>query len=123
YVTGTGYDPSTSYDIYVVEDVTTWTDGMSIPSRVADTATSIMSNTGGTLDPTLVWSNPQTVGMFDVVVDLNENGYYDEGVDVLDDDDIEVTAGFVIPEFSPFLLLPLFIGFTLFATILRRRIR
>jgi len=37
-VMGEGYLPSTSYPVYVVAD-TTWTDGLAIPSRVADTAT------------------------------------------------------------------------------------
>jgi hypothetical protein len=34
-----------------------------------------------------------------MIVDVNKNGLYDEGIDALDSSDVQVTAGFVIPEF------------------------
>jgi hypothetical protein len=38
-------------------------------------------------------------GKYDIIVDVNMNGRYDQGVDAIDDNDIKVTAGFfVIPE-------------------------
>jgi PKD repeat protein len=99
YASGTGYSPSTTYVIYVVEDVTAWTDGIAIPSRVPGTATSISSDADGNIPATIVWSAPLVLGKYDIVVDVNGNGVYDEDTDALDDTNIEVTAGFnVIPE-------------------------
>jgi hypothetical protein len=103
YVVGNGYAPSTiaviTYPIYVVEDVT-WVDDMSIPDRVSGTVTTVSSDSLGNVIPTLVWNSPLIPGKYDIVVDVNYNGFYDVGIDALDDSDIEVTAGFfVIPEF------------------------
>ena len=52
-----------------------------------------------------MWSDPATVGKYDMVVDVNGNGLYDVGIDALDNNDVEVTAGFVIPEFVSLSLL------------------
>lgn len=121
YVIGSGYSPSTTYDLYLVEDVATWSDGMPIPTRVAGTANAISSDASGNIPTTLVWSALLTLGKYDIVVDVNGNGVYDAGVDALDDSDIQVTAGFnVIPEVpfgtlmtfvSMFIALIGFIGF------------
>jgi len=100
YVTGDYFAPSAaSFDIYVVDDVPTWVDGMAIPSRVPGTAVSVSSSSDGSVSTTLVWSAPLAVGMYDIVVDVDGDGVYDKGKDALDDNDIRVTAGFnVIPE-------------------------
>jgi hypothetical protein len=122
YMMGTGYAPSTSFPVYVVVD-TTWTDGMTIPSRVVDTATFITSNTGGDIEASEVWSSPLNLGKYDVVVDVNGNGVYDEGVDALDDSDLEVTAGVVvIPEFPVAMLLPVLAGISLIAALVKKRL-
>lgn len=104
-VNGSGFLPNATYDFYLVEDVKTWTDGMTIPSRVPGTATSITSDNDGTVLPLVVWSDPSTVGAYDIIVDVNMNGLYDEDIDALDNNDVEVTAGFVTPEISASLLL------------------
>jgi hypothetical protein len=95
-VVGSGFSPETSYEVQVVSDVD-WTDGMTIPSYVAKTT--VMTDSGGAImDAYPVW-NGATPGKYDIIVDVNNNGIYDEGIDALDDSDIEVTAGFfVIPE-------------------------
>jgi hypothetical protein len=113
FITGSGYAPSTTYNLFVVAD-TDWSDGMSIPSRISGTSNNVTSNTEGAVPSTVVWSNPQAIGKYDIVVDVNGNGVYDAGVDALDNSDVEVTAGMVIPEISPFLFLAFFILFTLF---------
>jgi hypothetical protein len=124
YVTGGGYSPSTAYNFSIVVDVETWTDGMAIPERVAETLTTVSSNIDGDIPPTAVWGDPQAVGKYDMVVDVNGNGQYDVGIDVLDDNDIEVTAGFsVIPEFPSFIVPQLFLIATLLAAIIYRRKR
>lgn len=100
HVIGNGYSASTTYDLYIVEDQATWTDGMTIPTRVPGTATTVTSNASGNIPPSAVWSPPLTPGNYDIVVDVNGNGAYDVDVDTLDDSDIQITAGFnVIPEF------------------------
>lgn len=99
YVVGSYYAISTTYDIYMVDDVDPWTDGMVIPPRVPGTALTISSDPAGDVPPTLVWGSPLVPGKYDIVIDVNGNGLYDEGVDALDDSDIKVTAGFfIIPE-------------------------
>ena len=115
HVTGEGYEPSTTYNVYLVEDVETWNEGMTIPPRVPETATQITSNTEGAIPPTIIWTNPQVVGKYDIIIDVNNNGIYDPEVDALDNNDVEVTAGMIIPEFSFTLFLTFFVALTLFA--------
>ncbi|NVM57463.1 MAG: hypothetical protein HWN51_05025 [Desulfobacterales bacterium] len=99
YVKGAGYSPSTTYDVYLVEDVT-WVDGMAIPPPVAGTIASISSDATGNVPATLLWSDPLVPGRYDIVVDVDGDGLYYAESDALDDNDIEVTAGFfVIPEY------------------------
>ena len=93
--------------------------GLLIPARVADTLTTVSSDPLGNILPTAVWGNPETVGRYDIVVDVNGNGQYDADMDALDDNDIEVTAGFVVPEFSSVLLV--FIVATLLSVFLLKR--
>lgn len=107
YVTGTGYAPSKTYNIYVVADLD-WTDKMAIPTRISGTATQVASDASGNITAA-VWGPPTVLGKYDIVLDGNENGQYDVGIDALDNNDIEVTAGFtIIPEFLSSLILPLF---------------
>jgi hypothetical protein len=95
-VVGAGFSPETSYDVQVVNDVD-WTDGMTIPAYVAKTSVTTDAF-GEILDAYPVWDGA-TPGKYDIIVDVNNNGIYDEGIDALDDSDIQVTAGFfVIPE-------------------------
>jgi hypothetical protein len=123
YVSGVGYSPSTTYNIYIVADVETWSDGMTIPSRASGTATTVVSDVMGGILSATVWVNPQTLGKYDIVVDVNGNGVYDAGIDALDDNDVEVTAGFVIPELQPALILPLFMILTMLAIVTARKER
>ncbi|MGD8566211.1 MAG: hypothetical protein PVF96_07690 [Candidatus Bathyarchaeota archaeon] len=120
FVNGSGYSPFTEYDCYVVWDQITWMDGMILPERVPETEPAIFSDAYGNIVPTSVWHNPQTVGNYDIVIDVNDNGQYDAGVDALDDGDVEVTAGLsIVPEFST--LLPFFILLLSLSAILLRK--
>lgn len=104
-VNGSGFQPSTTYAVYVVNDVT-WTDGMNIPTRVPGTATEILSDSSGNVIPSRVWNAPLTIGKYDILVDVNDNGKYDADTDAIDDNDIQVTAGLqVIPEFSSVIVM------------------
>jgi hypothetical protein len=114
YINGSGLAPFATYDLYVVNDVDNWVNGTSIPARVPDTAINVSTDVAGTISPAVAWSDPQTFGSYDMIVDLNGNGVYDAGIDILDNNDILVTAGFVIPEFaSAATLAMLFIATTL----------
>lgn len=87
------------YPIYVVNDVN-WSDGMAIPPRLPGTETEIYQDPYGYVGRTLVWDKPLTPGRYDIIVDINENGVYNAGCDLLDDNSIAITAGFlVIPEY------------------------
>jgi beta propeller repeat protein len=104
-VNGSGFQPSTTYAVYVVDDVA-WTDGMNIPTRVSGTATEIISDSSGKVIPSRVWNAPLTIGKYDILVDVNGNGKYDANTDATDDNDIQVTAGLqVIPEFSSVIVM------------------
>jgi hypothetical protein len=108
YVMGTGYTPSTIYNIYVVTDLD-WTDKLAIPTRIPGTATQVSSDLSGNVPPTEAWSSPQTLGKYDIIVDVNNNSMYDQGIDALDDNDTQITAGLlVIPEYQ----LAVLLGFT-----------
>lgn len=121
FVNGTNFTPSKTFDFYIVNDVETWTDGDAIPTRVAGTSTSITSDANGTVLPTEVWSDPATEGKYDIIVDVNGNELYDEGIDALDNNDAEVTAGFVIPEFVTLSFLLAFQMATLLSLIICKR--
>ncbi len=119
YMYGNQYDPDQEYTIYVVAD-TSWTDGMAIPTRIAGTATTATSDASGNIAVTQIWSPPLTPGKYDIVVDVNGNDLYDIGIDALDDNDIQVTAGFfVIPEYTFGTILGLVAFFAAFGVFLR----
>lgn len=105
YLCGIGFLPSTTYDVYIVRDVVSWTDNMTIPSRVLNTTSEISSNSTGGIPPVNLWRGPLNLGKFDVVIDVDGDGKYDERVDVLDDNDLEITAGLFIPEFTMLITL------------------
>lgn len=99
YITGSGFAPCTAFNIYVVVD-TTWCDQMSIPSPVVGPATTVSSDASGNILPTILWQAPLTTGKYDIVIDVDGDCKYDKDIDCLDDNDIQVTAGFfVIPDF------------------------
>jgi hypothetical protein len=87
YGTGTGYRPLTTYNVYLVEDVT-WVDGMAIPPRVPGTTTTVTSDASGNIPATLLWSKPFTPGKYDIIVDVDGDDLYHAEIDALDDHDI-----------------------------------
>jgi NADPH:quinone reductase-like Zn-dependent oxidoreductase len=96
YISGSEFCHCGSFCAYVVDD-TTWSNGMKIPSAVASTA--VPSDASGNILPTMVWQGA-TYGKYDIIIDVDGNGYYDEGVDCLVDNAVQVTAGFfVVPEY------------------------
>jgi parallel beta-helix repeat protein len=121
YVKGEGYSPSATYDLYVV-NATTWSDGMPIPQRVEGTATTIASDTSGNISVTPAWNAPITLGNYDIVVDVNRDGYYNSSIDALDQSNVQIKAGFqTVPEFSQITILAALMIITMSATILVRK--
>jgi hypothetical protein len=116
YVNGSGFSPSTTYNLYIVVD-SRWIDGIAIPKRISDTAENVSSDSSGNIPPTSVWSPLLTMGKYDIIIDVNSNDHYDEGIDALDDKDIEVTAGFFIPDFSSQIIVLLFMITTILAVL------
>lgn len=92
YAYGYGYVNNTIYDIYIVED-RSWNDGATIPTRVAGTVETVTTDEWGNIPTgTLIWSSP-VIGEYDIIVDIDGNGTYDECIDALDDMDVN-NAGF-----------------------------
>ena len=82
------------YPIHVVND-TNWSDGMMIPSRIDGTKKRIYTKSRKTIPVgTLIWNYCKS-GQYDIVVDINRNGIYDEDKDPLIDNEIG-TAGFIV---------------------------
>lgn len=112
---GSGYDPSKTYDLYIVKD-RTWTNSMPIPPYIVKTTVSADANGDISPDPTLIW--PSGVqGKYDIIVDVDGNGNYDEGIDALDDMDVN-DAGFEVPTLTTIGLMAL-IGLLLVVTMSR----
>jgi hypothetical protein len=111
-VSGSGYEASETYPIYVVaDDETAWEGGEAL-TRVSGTEEAVTSDSSGDIEATIVWDPTLTPGKYDIVVDFNGNGYYDLGIDALDDNDVVTSAGFlVIPEYWLGALLGLVVCF------------
>ncbi len=97
---------------------------MTIPSRAIGTLTTVTSSSLGTIEAKTGWNPPLILGGFDIIIDVDNNGIYNQRVDALDDSDIEVTAGFfVIPEFALGTIMSLTIFFAAFAVFRKSRAR
>ncbi|MCW3986469.1 MAG: hypothetical protein NWE91_08720 [Candidatus Bathyarchaeota archaeon] len=107
YAYGSGYAPSTTYPIYVVND-TTWTNGMDIPDPIDGTAENVTTDGNGDIaysnleppgpPPALIWpSAVKVTGAYDVIVDVNNDGLYNETIDALDDNDVDGAGFEVLP--------------------------
>lgn len=97
YFRAEGLPANKPVDIYVVPN-REWKIGDPLGEDVSnDGINTVLTDGYGNLPPVEIWSPPLTVGKYDVVMDINQNGRLDEGEPV---DDFTATAGFeVIPEF------------------------
>lgn len=101
YANGTGFPPSSIFstqlvDVWVVNH-TTWSDGMKIPSD--GILTTVATDGYGNILPTIVWHAPLVPGLYDIVADVDRDGYYNAAKDCLDSSSVQVAAGFfVVPE-------------------------
>jgi hypothetical protein len=83
-VSGSGFPPKVKVAIEVVQH-TNWVDGMKIPplvtsSNVGDTTLSGELPVG---PPPVAWWPPLTPGLYDIIVDVGIDGYYNASIDAL----------------------------------------
>jgi hypothetical protein len=94
FVFGSTGSIGTTLPIFVVYD-TSWDNGKEIPDRVPGTEQTVVTDDSGKIyPPQIVWDNADK-GKYDIIVDVNGNGKYDEDMDALDDNDVKA-AGFVV---------------------------
>jgi len=92
YVSGQGFTVGASVTVYLIPD-----GADALPTNAVAIA-SAMINSTGSLPVTLVWSQPLTLGEYDIWVDANQNGVFDEG-DIWANQSVGIYALNVIPEF------------------------
>lgn len=116
YVRGQDFPADTDVTIYLIPD---GEDALPInAAAVASTTT----NSTGDLPVTLVWSQPLTLGEYDIWVDANQNGMFDGG-DVWNSQSIGIYGLDVIPEFSTVaLILLIFIALAVALAIRKRKL-
>jgi len=104
--------------LYVMADQTTWTNGTLLADVSGDGYEELTLSTNGT-QVVKLWDPPLTNGDYDIVVDKNSNGVYDEGMDVVDSFTL---VGFdVIPEFPSSLVMPLFMVLAMSAGVFAKK--
>jgi hypothetical protein len=111
YVSGEDFSVADgTYPIYLVRDVETWTDNMEIPDRV-DGSTMTVDIVDGSFGPTLLWVASEA-GKFDIVLDINDDGHWNND-DALDNDDVVSSPGLIVtPEYAVGSLAALLTCFT-----------
>jgi len=84
---------STSVRVYIVNDSNSWTNQTNL-TDVSGGYKSFTTNSSGFLTTAnSLWAPANTVGNYDVVIDVNSNGVYDQGIDFVFDSS---TTGFVV---------------------------
>jgi len=87
---------STPVDIYVVNNKDDWEEGNTL-SDVSGGIETVATGDDGSISITQIWGSPLTQGSYDIVVDTNRNGEWNEGEPI----DDKMNVGFeAIPEFT-----------------------
>ncbi len=98
HVKGSYYD-QTKCTLYVVNDVVTWIDDTVIATLSPINTVPNVDITSGNIPITSVYPDAAP-GLYDIIVDLNNNGKYEVDKDVLCNNVVMTTAGFfVVPEY------------------------
>jgi hypothetical protein len=99
-VSGGGFEPSSDFTVALVGDVEL-ADGMEIPDAIPDTLTVVSSDPDGNVADAViwdVWGNSETfylpAGVYNLIVDLDGDGVYDEGADLVAVMSVGYWAGF-----------------------------
>mgnify|MGYP001086583721 CR=1 FL=1 len=101
YANGSGYAPDTIYHIRRWKDTgVPWTNGNPPPGTEYGTST-VTSDSSGNIPVTYLSAGiePWEPGKYDLWIDFNSNGLYDEDIDALDDCDVNEGGLMVIPEY------------------------
>jgi hypothetical protein len=108
---------------YVTTHHTTWNNGDTL-TDVSGGAEEITLNPSGN-QTIQIWPPPLTVGIYDIVMDANNNAVYDAGIDRIDS--LQMAGVNVIPEMPPSMaiafFLSVFIATAVFAVFKRFRPR
>lgn len=100
--TETNITTNSSVAVWIVNDSNSWANQTNL-TDVRGSYTNISVNGSGFIDgPHAIWSLPNIVGNYDMVVDANQNGVYDYGTDYVFD--LNVTGFQVIAPQVPTLL-------------------
>lgn len=105
-------------DIYIVPNrETDWEIGESIGSDVSDGINTVTTESNGDIENMIIWNRPLDPGKYDIIVDVNQDGYLNASEPV---DDVSADEGFeAIPEFSN-IAIPV-IGLLAIVLIMNRR--
>jgi len=68
--------------VYVVSDSNAWNNGTTLQD-IRGSFSTISTNSSGYIPLTLIWSSELKVGKYDIVLDINSNGIYENNVDIL----------------------------------------
>lgn len=90
YAIGSGYDPNTTYNLSITNNAA-WTDGWSIASAGILVTKTVTTDDSGNISVTPIWASA-VIGYYDVIVDVNGDGYYNASIDALDDADVNDTG-------------------------------
>jgi len=83
-VSATSLPVATDVHVYVVDDYT-WSDLDPIPADVGDGMDIITTDGAGSITGAVIWTHPLTIGDYDIVFDINRDGFYNAGSDFVDD--------------------------------------
>jgi len=78
-----GLIAQTTYPIFVMADNASWSNGDPLTHMVGP-AQSFSTDAFGHMDTTLLWADP-TPGNYDIIVDVDADGFYNPEIDYLDD--------------------------------------
>ena len=116
YVRGQDFPADTDVTIYLIPD-----GAEALLANAVANASTTTNSTGG-LPVTLVWSQPLTLGEYDIWVDVNRNASFDSG-DVWNSQSIGIYGLDVIPEFSTLTsMLLILVVLTVAIAIYKRRL-
>jgi len=115
YVRGQDFPVDTNVAIYLIPD-----GANALPANAVANASTTTNSTGG-FPATLVWPQPLTLGEYDIWVDVNQNGVFDEG-DVWNIESIGIYGLDVISEFLAWTPIILILIITVAIAIHKRRL-
>jgi len=107
--------------LYVVVDKAIWNDG-DLLTDVSDGVETLTLNSGAGTQTIQIWATPLIVGSYDVVMDVDNDGVFDEELDIIDS--VTITGFNVIPEVplgTVMSLLSMLIVFVVYVRVNRSR--